>query len=425
MCDHRSMLAEIVRLQKSHCMKTQIIVCRKLRSHVVIYAAIAACMLSHQTFGECEEKAGTPAPQIARQKLWESLIANAGQPQEGLILEARLLGKSAGVSESVSMILSVKNVSTATLFFLYQRGEIPDICVHDANGVPAKLRKERMGYHQVPGFPIFSTQGPGYLTIGPGAALGAVLPLSDYFIFDKPGNFTVLATFNVEPRNSKIGTAQWNWRSLVANPFVIEVRPRPAPEGQHSNEKSQCPSVVLPRCSKEPTDRDWTMRVADAGKPIDGCVLEAIDSPTAPGEAQLVVSLVCEDVPAKYSDRVMRIASVDDCRVLIRSSCGNVVPPVQPAPTTTRDGARGRPESKRSMSFYVDGPKKPADPPWYALRLGDAMGAIIPLKKYFDLTKPGEYWVLVSLPSGRAGGRDWVSKPVKVRVGGEPPVSRN
>ncbi len=54
------------------------------------------------------------------------------------------------------------------------------------------------------------------------------------------------------------------------------------------------------------------------------------------------------------------------------------------------------------------------------------MGVVIPLKKYFDMAKPGEYWVLVSLPSGAAKGpSEWVAAPIKPRVGQEPSSPKN
>jgi hypothetical protein len=57
---------------------------------------------------------------------------------------------------------------------------------------------------------------------------------------------------------------------------------------------------------------------------------------------------------------------------------------------------------------------------------GDAMGFVIPLKKYFDMAKPGEYWALVSLTSGAAKGpSESVAAPIKVRVGQEPSVPKN
>ena len=47
---------------------------------------------------------------------------------------------------------------------------------------------------------------------------------------------------------------------------------------------------------------------------------------------------------------------------------------------------------------------------------GDAMGAMVPLRNLSNLNEPGEYSVLVSLPTHFEGEPDWVAEPIKVRV---------
>jgi hypothetical protein len=100
-----------------------------------------------------------------------------------------------------------------------------------------------------------------------------------------------------------------------------------------------------------------------------------------------------------------------DYRVLVRDSLGRAVAPVAPTPAFPRtDRAELGKRFENDTSVY--------------LHRGDAMGARIPLKKYFNLTKPGEYWALVSLPSATAGKPDWIAEPVRVRVDADPPAPK-
>ena len=50
------------------------------------------------------------------------------------------------------------------------------------------------------------------------------------------------------------------------------------------------------------------------------------------------------------------------------------------------------------------------------MAFGDGVGAIIPVTDWFDMKKPGQYSVLVSLPSPDGKGPPWVAEPVVVSV---------
>ena len=86
-----------------------------------------------------------------------------------------------------------------------------------------------------------------------------------------------------------------NLRSeLVAKPLMIEVRllapERGATPGQKPEETSR------PGPAGEPSDTEWTEVAAKAGRPVDGCVLEGALWLVGAGKADLVISLVCEDI---------------------------------------------------------------------------------------------------------------------------------
>jgi hypothetical protein len=175
---------------------------------------------------------------------------------------------------------------------------------------------------------------------------------------------------------------------LVAKPFTIEVKPQ----------------IV----HVDPADKQWSANIVNAGAPVQGCVLEVIDSPISHGKGELVVSLVCEELPEGDKGKPVKRPEMKDYRVLVRDYLGRAVAPTPGFPRTDRAEVGKRFE--KDTSVY--------------LHRGDAMGAIIPLKEYFNLTKPGEYWALVSLPSGTAGKPDWVSEPVKVQVDAELPAPK-
>ncbi len=157
------------------------------------------------------------------------------------------------------------NVSASAVSFSYDCGESePEVWVRDEKGVPAELTKGGVSRYGGPFWHLLLANGSSTgKELMPGDGLGFNLPLSKYFVLDRPGSYTVLASMSVNLRSE-----------LVAKPLMIEVR-SPAPErgatpGQKPEETSR------PRPAGEPSDTEWTEVAAKAGRPVDGCVLERL-----------------------------------------------------------------------------------------------------------------------------------------------------
>jgi hypothetical protein len=363
-----------------------------------VSALLNATLLVNLTYCECAEPKGPPPgplklsyeeTQLLLPRRWESLLPQAGKPQEGLILETHLEGRSA-VARPISITLSIKNVSGDEIA-LYDLDSItPQVLVRDQNGSPAMRTKEPIPWKPLGGF-----AGPGHsIHIRPGGAFGRVFPLSTYFVFDKPGTYTVLAGLSAR---------FWNPTEIeVAKPLKILVVAAEEP-GENKESKAQLTAPARRIASDEPADSEWTARTPKAGIPVGGFILEAIDSPLAAGKGELVVSLRCVlGCDRSQSETWVVDPAVADFRVLVRDLDGRPVAANHDSPTRGR--LKGGKEEER-----------------HPMGAGDAAGAIIPLRQYFDLATSGEYWVLVWLP--KVNGRipienaDWVAEPIKVRVG--------
>jgi hypothetical protein len=334
-------------------------------------------------------------------------LPQAGRPKAGFILESRFTGKSVFAGDPISITLSVKNVTNRTTTVMYERGENdPEIWVRDEKGLPAKLARKGIGRYD---WDWFSVAGSATSwDVRPGGAVGSHFPLGEYFVTDEPGTFTVLAAKWVAGDPQTKETERGGFCQLVAKPLTIKVEPRPlqSPGNKEMNVSGARPARSL--YPDEPGDKEWKARVRNAGESAEGCVLDAIDSPLAPGKAELVVSLRCEELRDRDWCRAVKETNETDYRVLLRDRVGHPVAPIHVVTTTSRDRSNETGEADPSVD----------------LRRGDATGAIIPLKKYFDLTKPGEYWVLVSLPSWSTGQPGWVAEPIKVRVDAESPAPK-
>jgi hypothetical protein len=382
-------------------------VCPRVGRLTTVCATLVMSALANHNLGLCgEEQHETREYTALAEKQWKSLIPKAGRPEAGLMLKARLSAKSAAAGESVSITLSIKNVSGNVVPFEYDYGDTPEVWVRDGNRVPAKLTED--GRQRYGGwYPALAIRNLGHAKLEPGAALGLVFPLGKYFAFDSPGKYTVLASRTLEGVLPDDDDGNIVSSSLVAEPLTIHVQPTVPHGDANQNKKAMVSNPACSYGSNEPTDKEWTQHMAMAGKPVEGCILEVIDSQRASGEARLVVSLVCQELAERSFYRLVERVDAAAYRVLVRDSLGHPVAPLQPSPRTLRNKVR-------------DGREKP----FVKLNLGDAMGAMIPLRKYFNLEKPGEYWVLVRLPFGDSRDVAWVAEPIKIRVDAESHASK-
>ena len=201
-----------------------------------------------------------------------------------------------------------------------------------------------------------------------------------------------------------MATAVFGWsQNLLCSSFS------PAPTGDRPITEARGIKPKLSVGSSQPVDKEWSALATKAGKRVAGRVLEVVDSPLAPGRAELLVSLFCQEAISESHDYdyVPTVGlNANDYRVLVRDSVGRAVRKLELTPKAAHE-EKGDHKGEH-----------------YLLLPGYAVGAMIPLREYFDLKQPGEYWVLVSLPSPKAGQDDWVAEPVKVRVDGESAESK-
>jgi hypothetical protein len=176
-------------------------------------------------------------------------------------------------------------------------------------------------------------------------------------------------------------------------------------------------------------DKEWARLLPTSGQLQRGCVLDAMMSPEEP--KNLVASLTC-------------------LRVSDSASYGTAWEPGK-GKWVQDETADGRADVGRQAAdyrvFVLDPDGKPvaltafgretiaAGGPEFGCRIEKyaAIGAIIPLTKWFDMKKPGEYTVLVTLKAPEESRRIvssdghspyplnghgplWVAKPIKVRV---------
>ncbi len=242
--------------------------------------------------------------------------------------EARLSNKSAVAAEPVGITLSVRNVSQSAVLFV-DRPVAPEAWVRDATGTPARLSRKGVDLFGEP------TSNAGLIgnvfseNVRPGFAVGYDFPLTEYFVLERPGTYTVLVTKQVEfPRG-----AVW----LVAKPLVVERRPR-VPRATGAAKDPDVVKPAVPAGLNVPIDKEWISLAAKAPNVVDGLVLEAVDSPVAKGKAQLVVSLLCENVVGTLNeDYLPKFGSVAaDYRILVRDSAGHPAPKRKQTPKIFR-----------------------------------------------------------------------------------------
>jgi hypothetical protein len=323
-----------------------------------------------------------------REKLWVPLVRQAGRPRDGVLLRAWLQPPSAAVGCPARLILSLANLrdKPAAVAHLLEVPLEPEVFARDPAGAIVKLTKKG----------AFLSAGPHYgdglmpPELPPGHAMGSTLELPDIVRLEKPGTYSVLAVQQLQGDMSGLA---------VSRVLSLELHPATGGELKAKTDLADRPPATL---------------LPEAGHTLGGCVLEAVLS-SLPGPPRLVVSLTCLSEAIGGGDEVWHHNCVveaaggkpTDYKVVVRDAAGNAVPMNE----------RGRKAYAAPGSFESR-----------VLRMGDATGAIIPLAEWFDLSKPGEYTVLVSIaaPGGirlwtKKGpewrpGPTWAAKPVKITV---------
>lgn len=334
---------------------------------------------------------------------WGALLKRAGEPKDQLVLESRLLPVKAVSGSTIALVLSIRNIGDCPASiprdFQWPR---PIILIQDSAGKHVRLSKA--GLHWVHSIAVIHV-GPRR-DILPGDALGIVVPLKDYFALSEPGVYKVLATksFREEPM-----------AYIVAKPLVLELAAPPV-LGDHAKppERALGPLLGTTPAGGLRGDKEWLEFVSQAGSPHYGCVLDAMISPIRPEAVNLVISLIRVGAPEGVH------ASVADYRILLRDPMGRpmrVVPSglsaSPPLGDVTRRPMRVVDSSRNGLAVRfgdINGHIESSS-------LGDAVGDVIPLAKLYDMSKSGEYSVLVTLPSEGKNEPTWVSKPIKVKVG--------
>jgi hypothetical protein len=340
--------------------------------------------------------------ELERFSSFETLLAKAGKPDRGLVMEARIQNGGTAPTPQVTIVLSIKNVlPRPNEFNLVDMRVTPEVFVRDKAGKPAAMTSKGADWYREPWYrrATFGS-GSGY-KLGPGQAIGSTYDLDKYFKLDKAGEYTVLLWTPDVTSAEDFGKNHDLLHSgvLVSRPLTIHIQDRAVVAGGKEEKQSQFTGPSKTGDGTEPRDKDWMSLALGAGKSIRGCILEATDSPVDSGKGNLIVSLVCLKAQDVSDGRTtLQVPEAEDLHVLVRDRLGHAIEPVVRVPERP-------PNDDRKY--------------WTSLIPGDAIGIKNPLSELFHLKQPGEYWVLISLRSREKGVADWVAAPIKVRISAE------
>ena len=324
---------------------------------------------------------------LACMNRWDALLCKAGQNKRGLVLEARLMINRP--AKPPDLMLHVRNLGVQPVRIEEGAGEQPPIVlIRDESSKSVPVTKTGEEFHAPRLFAIGSSWT---ITVWPGDFReSGLIPLDAHFVLSKPGTYTVLAIKSV------VGIDGY----VVAKPVTFTIPPTSVSDGSHSSSyvaagDVQNHSEKQGRSSEE----KWSRLAAIAGLPKYGYVLEADISPVTPDAIHLVASLIHIIGPTDINLDPSHASVATEYCVLVRDSAGRFI--------EVNESARNASAAdKRSVRRDL-------------LRLGPGTlsGVLIPLARWFDMISPGEYTVLVSLPTHRDTEPLWVAKPVKVKVG--------
>ena len=342
----------------------------------------------------------------------------------GAILELRLIARGVSNTQADEFVISLRNVGKQPVLVPNYQASFANVLVRDRFGSGVEMTEKGLEYLSFPA----EVSSRAILKLQPGYAWGFAYPLRQHFRLVDGQTYTIVG------RNHFDGDV---CGEVVASPLTQELRddgtitdergtPRPRPKAGATVANS--PLIT--------GDKDWARLLPKAGEMRRGCVLDAMTLPEDP--KNLVASLTCLSVtgnapysgdwePGKHywlvnesaDGRVDAGRQAADYRVLVVGPDGKSIPLT----------AAGR------ADIAAPGPEM-----CERLRKYSAIGAIIPLTKWFDLKKSGEYTVLVTLkapdetesqrpmhydgdpepppgtPTVNPHGPLWVAKPIRVHV---------
>jgi hypothetical protein len=323
-----------------------------------------------------------------RETQWEPLMKRAGTPHRARVLVARPLRNQFEAGQPIDFILSMQNVSNMEAFGETVNGDVPLVLIRDESGHPVR-RTEEGNRRYGRGWSVIYIAGSELIwSLQPGQAQGKSFSVSRYYVINKPGRYTALFAEAA------------SGGGCVSRPltFLVVASGTPKPRGNQNGpgEKEQTVGFGPSR----PNDKDWSALAALAGKPLEGLALDAFRSPVSTD--RFIVSL-----RRSYNDEREQVPvpmaglNSGNYWLLVRGPSGQPLPMLRPAlEPDIRPGACDSLDARNRSLFR-----------------GDAIGAAIPITRWFDMKEPGEYTILVALPSSERKAPAWVAPPVKFRVG--------
>jgi hypothetical protein len=364
--------------------------------------------------------ANVDAPQLAtvgngdRETIWDILVDRAGKPNHGRVLSARGLREEFTLGTHVPFLVITQSVSTIVINWARRRGDDPLILVRDESDKPVARTKKglrRFG----PDWGLNYMIGSDNLAyLEPGCAEGITCDLSEFYVFEKPGTYTAIFAES----GCGGGAVSKPVRFRITAPSQSSAKVKTTAGG--GNKMDAAPRFG----SDRPNDKDWRRLAGTAGKAYHSLYLTALRSPV--DSSAIIVSLARLDNVQYEAVPKNEQQSASGQRELYYQQEGIV-----PAPNSALSsqnywvfvrGPSGRPFTMINHQAEP-GPKppfKPSENPETDLYIGGAIGAAIPITKWFDMTEPGEYSVLIALPSSEQNGPVWVAEPLKFMVPAKP-----
>ena len=264
-------------------------------------------------------------------------MQRAGEPDAGVILEARLVTESPLPGEDINLIFSLRNMSDRPFqpgwasLRPFESVVEPKLLIRNSKGEPVELT--RKGMRKV--YETFFGGGSGFFQrLAPGRAWGDCMTVSDYFDLSKPGDYTILVWGGEVPEDTMMvgigGAFRRNVgiRGWVAKPIALTVGKHAASGEDEHRPASTPPKERFPKSTLgDSAEKEWSDLTQEARHSHHKCILDATCSPLAPSAVHLVVSLICLDLDHYVGARFTQMGeNPANYRVLVRDSAGRFVP---------------------------------------------------------------------------------------------------
>ncbi len=336
---------------------------------------------------------------------WPALQRSAGEAKRGVVLSLRQVRDKRAGPSSVRLLFQVKNISDRSVR-VWRSNYTPDLAlwIQDGAGKQVVMTKDGFEYYE----PRGRIGGGAYQELEPGHTRADIYPLvKKHFVLKVPEVYTIIGAIPDDyVPFGPIDCVREPKDRLVSKPLTLNLTG--GKRTQDSMERRAGDSI-RPRSanSQSAAGKEWTELTRNAGQLLNGCVLEAILSPISPGN--LIVSLCYHDFDRYSASRSweqyitipMTGSVVEDYRVFVRDPKGAVAPmAVQLSDMPHKSDNVGKDDKATTC-----------------LPFGSGIGAVIPMKRWISAAKPGEYTILVTLPSREANGPTWVAEPITIQVG--------